>query len=84
MIWHALFKSGVSFAKFRLAPIDDMLPMRLRPVGQELREITLPAVLPQADLLSVWPMAQMLAAQFHSRVQADAYISSAFKLLLNR
>jgi HipA-like C-terminal domain len=80
----ALFHDGASKTSFRLAPIYDMLPMRLRPVGQELREIALPAVLPQADLLGVWHQAQALAQAFYQRVQADAQISEAFKGLLNQ
>jgi hypothetical protein len=71
-------------AAFRLAPIYDMLPMRLRPVGQELREMELGAVLPQADLLGVWPQAQALASEFARRVQGDTLISPEFKLLLNK
>jgi HipA-like C-terminal domain len=80
----ALFHDGVSTASFRLAPIYDMLPMRLRPVGQELREITLPPVLPQADLLAVWPTAQSLVEEFLRRLQADKDISSVFKVLWNK
>jgi HipA-like C-terminal domain len=80
----ALFHDGVGAASFRLAPIYDMLPMRLRPVGQELREITLPQVLPQADLLSVWSQAQALAKAFYQRVQSDALISEEFRILLNQ
>ncbi len=79
----ALFYDNVGKANFRLAPIYDMLPMRLRPVGQELREVKLAAVLPQADLLGVWRQAQVLAAAFYQRVRSDALISSEFKLLLN-
>lgn len=79
----ALFYDSVGKATFRLAPIYDMLPMRLRPVGQELRSVDLPPVLPQADLLGVWPMAQRLAAAFYERVRSDALISTEFKLLLN-
>jgi hypothetical protein len=80
----ALFHEGVGTASFRLAPIYDMLPMRLRPVGQELREITLPLVLPQADLLGVWSQAQALGQAFYQRVQSDALISEEFRILLNQ
>ncbi len=80
----ALFYDNIGKANFRLAPIYDMLPMRLRPVGQELREITLPAALPQADLLGVWRAAEALAAEFYDRVHADPLVSSEFKKRLNR
>jgi HipA-like C-terminal domain len=79
----ALFYDSIGKASFRLAPIYDMLPMRLRPVGQELREVNLPPVLPQADLLGVWPQAQMLVKEFEQRVHADLQISVEFKSLLN-
>jgi hypothetical protein len=67
---------------FQLAPLYDMLPMRLRPVGQELRPVQLQPVLPQADLLGVWPKAQRLAKEFGERVQADDLISPEFRLLM--
>lgn len=79
----ALFYDNVGKANFRLAPIYDMLPMQLRPVGQELRQVKLAAVLPQADLLGVWRQAQALAEEFYERVRSDALIGSEFKLLLN-
>jgi serine/threonine protein kinase HipA of HipAB toxin-antitoxin module len=80
----ALFHDGPANKQFKLAPIYDMLPMCLRPVGQELREVNLKPVLPQADLLSVWPTAQALATDFYARVRADGHISAAYKLLLNQ
>lgn len=80
----ALFYDSVGKPNFRLAPIYDMLPMQLRPVGQELREIKLAPVLPQADLLGVWKGAQALAAEFYERVRSDALIGSEFKMLLNK
>jgi HipA-like C-terminal domain len=78
----ALFYDSVGKANFRLAPIYDMLPMLLRPVGQELREVKLAPVLPQADLLGVWPQAQALGAEFYERVHSDSMISIEFKMLL--
>jgi HipA-like C-terminal domain len=80
----ALFYDKLGQANFGLAPIYDMLPMQLRPVGQELREVNLKSVLPQADLLSAWPVAQALAAEFYERIQKDALISLEFRVLLNR
>jgi HipA-like C-terminal domain len=79
----ALFHDGVGKASFRLAPIYDMLPMRLRPVGQELREVTLQPVRAQADLLVVWSQANSLAAEFYAAVRSDTRISAEFKMLLN-
>jgi hypothetical protein len=77
----ALFHDGPNTRTFRLAPVYDMLPMRLRPVGQELREISLESVRMQADLLEVWPQAQVLAKEFFQRIQADDEIGVAFKKL---
>lgn len=78
----SLFYDSVGKASFRLAPIYDMLPMKLRPVGQELRSIKLEPVLPQADLLSVWSQAKILAREFYQRVNADQAISSGLRELL--
>ncbi len=78
----AVFYDSIGTASFRLAPIYDMLPMRLRPVGQELREIAQPLVLPQADLLGVWSQAQRLAADFYERVDSDPQISASFRRLM--
>jgi HipA-like C-terminal domain len=79
----ALFHQGPATRQFKLAPIYDMLPMRLRPVSQELRSTVLPPVLQQADLLSIWPEAQRLAIAFYERVQSDDQINQEFKALLN-
>jgi hypothetical protein len=78
----ALLHEGPATQRFRLAPIYDMLPMRLRPVGSEVIATELPAVKPVADVLAVWSQAQAMAAQFYARVQDDKAISPAFRKLL--
>ncbi|MGA8513445.1 MAG: type II toxin-antitoxin system HipA family toxin YjjJ [Burkholderiaceae bacterium] len=75
----ALLHDGPASKQFTLAPCYDMLPMRFAPTAQGLRPVPVPAVLPKADLLTVWPQAQELAREFWQRVIADKTISSGFK-----
>ncbi len=74
----ALLHDGPSSSQLTLAPCYDMLPMRFAPTAQGLRPVDVPAVLPKADLLSVWPQALELASEFWQRVQADRTISRGF------
>jgi hypothetical protein len=74
----ALLYSDMGKAQFTLAPCYDMLPMRFAPTAQGLRTTQVPVVLPQADLLVVWPQAKALAREFWSRVIADKAISRDF------
>jgi hypothetical protein len=74
----ALLHDGPASKRFTLAPCYDMLPMRFAPTAQGLRPVQVPAVLPKADLLSVWPQALELASEFWQRVRADQAISRGF------
>lgn len=74
----SLLHDGPSSAQFTLAPCYDMLPMRFAPTAQGIRPLQIPAVVPQADLLDVWPQALALAQEFWSRVIADPEISRNF------
>ncbi len=74
----ALLHDGPGSAKFTLAPVYDMLPMRFAPTAQGLREIEIPPVLPTADVLPVWAQATGLARAFWARVLDDGEISRGF------
>jgi hypothetical protein len=74
----ALLHEGPASKQFSLAPCYDMLPMRFAPTAQGLATVPIPAVLTNADLLSVWPQAKELAREFWQRVRADKTISSGF------
>lgn len=74
----ALLHAGPQTTQFTLAPIYDMLPMRFAPTAQGLRDDIVPAVVPTADLLAVWPQAVVLAGEFWSRVKSDRAVSRGF------
>jgi HipA-like C-terminal domain len=74
----SLLHDGPSSAQFTLAPCYDMLPMRFAPTAQGIRPLQIPAVVPQADLLDVWPQALALAREFWGRVVSDPEISRDF------
>jgi hypothetical protein len=74
----SLLHDGPSSAQFTLAPCYDMLPMRFAPTAQGIRPLQIPSVVPQADLLGVWPQALALAREFWGRVVADPAISRGF------
>ncbi len=74
----ALLHEGPASQQFSLAPAYDMLPMRFAPTAQGLRPVQIPAVLPNADLLPVWPQAKALAREFWQQVRADKAISRGF------
>jgi HipA-like C-terminal domain len=74
----ALLHDGPASKQFTLAPCYDMLPMRFAPNAQGLATVQIPAVLPKADLLSVWPQAKELAHEFWQQVRADKSISRGF------
>jgi hypothetical protein len=74
----SLLHEGPASVQFSLAPCYDMLPMRFAPTAQGIRPLQIPKIVPQADLLGVWPQALSLAQEFWSRVMADPHISSNF------
>jgi hypothetical protein len=74
----SLLHDGPGSAQFTLAPCYDMLPMRFAPTAQGIRPLQIPKIVPQADLLSVWPQALFLAQDFWKRVIADPAISRSF------
>jgi AraC-like DNA-binding protein len=74
----ALLHDGPGSPQFTLSPCYDMLPMRFAPTAQGIRPLQIPPVVPQADLLTVWPQALMLAREFWRRVVADKAISRSF------
>jgi HipA-like C-terminal domain len=74
----ALLHDGPASKQFTLAPCYDMLPMRFAPTAQGVGAVQIPAVLPKADLLSVWPQAKELAHGFWQRIRADKSISRGF------
>ncbi len=74
----ALLHEGPASKQFALAPFYDMLPMRFAPTAQGLATVTVPTVLPNADLLSVWPQAKELGSEFWQRVRTDKAISRGF------
>jgi HipA-like C-terminal domain len=74
----SLLHEGPASVQFSLAPCYDMLPMRFAPTAQGLRPLQIPKIVPQADLLEVWPQALLLAREFWSRVIADPAVSLGF------
>ncbi len=74
----SLLHEGPASVQFSLAPCYDMLPMRFAPTAQGIRPLQIPKIVPQADLLDVWPQALTLAREFWSRVAADPAISRSF------
>lgn len=74
----SLLHDGPGSTQFTLAPCYDMLPMRFAPTAQGIRPLQIPKIVPQADLLSVWPQALLLAQDFWKRVIADPAISRSF------
>ena len=74
----SLLHEGPASGQFSLAPCYDMLPMRFAPTAQGIRPLQIPNIVPQADLLGVWPQALSLAQEFWGRVVADAQISPDF------
>ncbi len=74
----SLLHDGPASTQFSLAPCYDMLPMRFAPTAQGIRPLQIPKVVPQADLLGVWPQALSLAQEFWGRVIADPAISTGF------
>jgi hypothetical protein len=75
----ALLHAGPGSTQFTLAPAYDMLPMRFAPTAQGLRAVDIPAVMPTADVLPVWPQANALAKEFWACVQNDPAISRGFR-----
>jgi HipA-like C-terminal domain len=73
-----LLHEGPASVQFSLAPCYDMLPMRFAPTAQGIRPLQIPKIVPQADLLGVWPQALSLAQEFWSRVISDPHISNDF------
>ena len=74
----SLLHEGPASVQFTLAPCYDMLPMRFAPTAQGIRPLQIPKVVPQADLLNVWPQALVLARDFWGRVVADPLTSAGF------
>lgn len=73
-----LYHDGPGTLEYTLAPAYDMLPMRFAPTAQGLREMVLPPVHPNADVLAVWDDAMRLAREFWQRVQDDGAVSRDF------
>lgn len=74
----SLLHEGPASVQFSLAPCYDMLPMRFAPTAQGIRPLQIPKIVPQADLLGVWPQALALAQEFWGRVIADPGVSADF------
>jgi hypothetical protein len=75
----SLLHAGPTSTEFSLAPCYDMLPMRFAPTAQGIAPLHIPKILPQANLLGVWPQALMLAKEFWGQVMNDDSISREFK-----
>ena len=69
--------------RWQLAPAYDMLPMYYAPVAGEVVERDWASLLPRpnADTLSVWPQARLLALQFWQSAASDERISAEFRAL---
>ncbi len=80
----ALRHENLDAQRLTLAPIYDMLPMEFAPTAQGLRTDNIQKVMPNADLLMVWPQATEMALEFWTRVIADKLISADFRRIAGK